>query len=318
MELLWSNFFQDFKEKVQDLEKEFLEEEDEETCKMHDLMHDLACSVAGTECWVAWDDKKPIHEKTRHISHDFTFNLMGKLPISWSKASALRTYLFAPKYEGMGQRELTSEANLQELIQSFKRLRILDWHDTNVEKVPRSICELKHLTYLDLSGNKALKRLPNCITRLQNLQTLNLNYCSWLEELPNDIGKLISLRNLYIDGCRRLSYMPCGLGQLSSLHRLTNFILPKNKALAKNCCGLGELNGLNNIRGKLCINNLESVTDAVAESKAANLIEKPFLEFLILQWYHSDTDDAITKNRDEALLDGQATQKSAEVDNHWI
>ncbi|KAF8038131.1 hypothetical protein BT93_B0864 [Corymbia citriodora subsp. variegata] len=278
MELLWSNFFQDFKE-VLGFKAKYFFEENEETCKMHDLMHDLACSVAGTECWVAWDDKKPIHEKTRHISYDFTSNLMDKLPISWSKASPLRTYMFAPKYKDRVQRELTSEANLHELIQSFKRLRILDLHDTNVGKVPRSICKLKHLTYLNLSGNEALKRLPNCITRLQNLQTLKLNDCFYLEELPRDIRKLVSLQNLDIDGCYDLSYLPCGIG-------------------------LKELNGLNNIRGKLCIDNLESVMDAVVESKAANLIEKRFLEFLNLGWNYLDIVDAITKKIDEALLDG--------------
>ncbi|XP_039171537.1 putative disease resistance protein RGA4 [Eucalyptus grandis] len=46
MDLLWSNFFQEFQEGAG-------------TCKMHNLMHELACSVAGTECWVAWDDTKP-------------------------------------------------------------------------------------------------------------------------------------------------------------------------------------------------------------------------------------------------------------------
>ncbi|KAF8038124.1 hypothetical protein BT93_B0857 [Corymbia citriodora subsp. variegata] len=303
MELLWSNFFQDFKEKVQDFREEYLKED--ETCKMHDLIHDLACSVAGMECWVAWVDKKPIHKKTRHISNDFTSNLMGKLPISCLKASALRTYLCATKYKKMRQ-----EPNLPELIQNFKRLRILDLHDTNVEKVPRSICKLKHLTYLDLSCNEALKRLPNCITRLQNLQTLKLNNCYHLEELPRDIRKLVSLRNLDIDGCYALSYMPRGLGQLGSLHRLMKFILPKDKALIKNCGGLEELNGLNNIRGKLRIDNLGSVTNAVVESKAANLREKRFLEFLNLSWCYLDVDDAITKKRDEALLDGLRPHKN--------
>ncbi|KAI6683865.1 hypothetical protein NL676_029778 [Syzygium grande] len=98
--------------------------------------------------------------------------------------------------------------------------------------------------------------------------------------------------------------MPRGLGQLSSLHRLTRFILPKDKALAKDCCELGELNGLNDIRGSLSIENLGSVTDVVAESKAANLIGKHSLESLQLEWGDFDTDDAVIGDRDEALLGG--------------
>ncbi|XP_039162770.1 putative disease resistance protein RGA1 [Eucalyptus grandis] len=301
MDLLWSNFFQDFKEDP------FT---GEEICKMHDLMHDLACLVARTECWVAWDDTKLILERTRHISCDSTSNLMGKPQISCLKASALRTFLSVTTYWGM---EPTSEANLCQLIQSFKRLRILDLHAKKVEKVPMSIYKLKHLTYLDLSYNHALKRLPDSITRLQNLQTLNLHHCGSLEELPRGIRKLVNLQDLNIDNCDKLSYMPCGLEQLTSLHRLICFILPKDKALAKKYCKLGELNRLNNIRGRLYIKNLGSVIDAIEESMAANLIEKHSLEFLILSWGSFNSidevmitkrDDAMIMKRDEALLDG--------------
>ncbi|KAI6683837.1 hypothetical protein NL676_029750 [Syzygium grande] len=92
--------------------------------------------------------------------------------------------------------------------------------------------------------------------------------------------------------------------QLSSLSRLTRFILPKEKALAKNYCRLGELKELNNIRGSLCIENLGSVTDAVAESRAANLIGKHSLESLALDWGYFNTDDVAIVDRDEALLGG--------------
>ncbi|XP_056162301.1 putative disease resistance protein RGA4 [Syzygium oleosum] len=78
MDLLWSNFFQDFKKEP------FT---NEGTCKMHDLMHDLACLVAGTEYWVALDDTKSIHERARHLSPRLNSNIMGELPISRLKAS---------------------------------------------------------------------------------------------------------------------------------------------------------------------------------------------------------------------------------------
>ncbi|KAI6683859.1 hypothetical protein NL676_029772 [Syzygium grande] len=86
--------------------------------------------------------------------------------------------------------------------------------------------------------------------------------------------------------------------------RLTRFILPEDKALAKDCCELGELNGLNDIRGSLSIENLGSVTDVVAKSKAANLTGKHSLESLQLKWGNFNTGDAVIGDRDEALLDG--------------
>ncbi|KAF8017515.1 hypothetical protein BT93_H2635 [Corymbia citriodora subsp. variegata] len=235
MDLLWSNFFQDY-------------HKDKETCKMHDLMHDPACLVARTKYWVASDDTNLILERTRHISHDLTSKLMGQCPISCLKASALRTYLSASmmlqsRYGVTRQREPTSEEDLRQLIQRFKRLRILDLYDTRVKKVPRSICKLKHLTYLDFSCNYLLKRFPNSITRLQNLQTLNLYDCRSLKALPRGIRKLklmieeykgerfprwmfdnlvSSLPNLvelrFYD-CRRCKHLP-PLGQLPHLKAL--------------------------------------------------------------------------------------------------
>ncbi|KAL3749330.1 hypothetical protein ACJRO7_010439 [Eucalyptus globulus] len=289
MDLYWSNFFQDFKKNPYTKE---------ETCKMHDLMHDLACSVAGNKYWAARDDTNQINERTRHISYGSTFNLMGELPISRLKPSILRTFLCTIR--DWKEINPTSEVDLRQLIQNFKRLRILDLHATEVKKVPRSICELKYLTYLDLSDNNTLRRLPNSITRLQSLQTLNLHSCYVLEELPSDIRKLVSLRNLDIDDCSELSYLPRGIGELSSLHRLTNFILPQYKARAKNYCGLGELKGLNNIRGQLSIKNLGYVTYAEVKCEDEILMGKHSLDSLVLHWNGFNIDDVVI---DELLFD---------------
>ncbi|KAK3442712.1 hypothetical protein EUGRSUZ_B02973 [Eucalyptus grandis] len=209
MDLCWSNFFQDFKKDPYTKE---------ETCKMHDLMHDLACNVAGNRCWVARDDKNIINERTRHISYASTFNLMDEFPILHLKACALRTFLSTTRYwKERQQREPTSEVDLHPLIQNFKRLHILDLQGIKVEKVPQSIYKLKYLTYLDLSYNYTLKRLPNSITKLQSLQTLNLYSCRALKELPSDIKKLVSLQNLDIDGYEVLID---GLKPPSNLQRL--------------------------------------------------------------------------------------------------
>ncbi|KAK3432567.1 hypothetical protein EUGRSUZ_B00924 [Eucalyptus grandis] len=277
MNLLWSNFFQDFK-------KDPITEK--ETCKMHAL----ACSVAGNECCVVGNDTKSIDGRTHHIS-------VGDLPLPFPclKASRLGTLIFFKS-------RMISEVNLCQLVQSFKMLHVLDLHKREIKKMPRSIYELKYLTYLDLSDNRWLCRLPNSIVELQNLQMLNLDGC-YLEELPRGIRNLVSLRNLGIKYCERLSYVPRGLGQLSSLHRLNCFIFPIDKACAKNYGKLDELYMLNNIRGHLWIENLEHVTDTIEEYKAVNLIEKQFLKSLKLKWGSFNADDAVIRTRNEALSD---------------
>ncbi|XP_039167420.1 putative disease resistance protein RGA4 [Eucalyptus grandis] len=228
--------------------------------------------MPGNECCVVGNATKSIDARTRHIS-------VGDLPLPFPclEASCLRTLILL-------KGRMISEEDLHPLMQSFKKLHVLDLHDTSVKKLPRSICELKYLTYLDLSYNMWLNRLPDSIMELQNLQTLNLDGCCYLKELPRGIRKLVSLQFLGIKDCKELSYVPCGLGQLSSLHRLNCFILPKDKACAKNYGKLEELYGLNNIRGSLYIENLGHVTDTIEEYKAANLTGKQSLESLELEW----------------------------------
>ncbi|PON37071.1 hypothetical protein TorRG33x02_348110, partial [Trema orientale] len=48
-----------------------------ETCKMHDLMHDLAISVAGSRYVVIDQVMENLHNKIHHVSFDFSSLLPG-------------------------------------------------------------------------------------------------------------------------------------------------------------------------------------------------------------------------------------------------
>ncbi|XP_059439203.1 putative disease resistance protein RGA1 [Corylus avellana] len=280
MDLLWRSFFQ---------EAQMDEFGDVIECKMHDLMHDLAISVVGSLIATLDDKERNLDEKTRHVS------LLGyNKPISsLCEASRIRTFLFL--YD---RKYLNYKIDCDELFSSFKFLRMLDLSFRNLDSVPNSIGELKHLRYLDLSHNKNIKKLPDSITRLQNLQTLRLVWCRSLKKLPRDIKKLVNLRHLEIDYCDSLTYMPCGLGQLNNLRTLTKFVLHSGSH-SKHCGGLQELNGLNKLRGRLEIRNLGHGKGVALEYKAANLKEKQHLHSLSLRWsseeYVNDWDDVNDK-----------------------
>ncbi|XP_050283874.1 putative disease resistance protein RGA4 isoform X2 [Quercus robur] len=246
--------------------------------KMHDLYHDLAELIAGSDCRL-----DNLDGKTRHVSFS-SFSFFAKV-LSLVKASnKLRTILFT---HGKYASDAMDESTLTTLIESFPRLRALDLHALNIKIMPNSIGKLIHLRYLDLSFNP-IETLPDSITTLLNLQTLKLQDCRNLEQLPRDITKLVSLRHLDDRGCFKLR-LPQGLRKLTGLQSLPLFIVRNNG-------GLGELNGLNNLRGTLEIQILEQLEDANSDCEVKSLREKQHLEKLKLTWAHQE-------EHDEMLLD---------------
>jgi hypothetical protein len=331
MDLLWRSFFQ---------EAETNDFGDVIYCKMHDLIHDLAISVAGSLIITLDDMKRNLDEKTRHVSVVDYYDT-SSITTSLCKASSIRTFL--------SHSTSVNILDCEAIFSSSKFLRVLDLHNRHHDLLPSSIGKLKHLRYLDLSRNYTLKKLPNSITRLQNLQTLNLSFCenleelpssivelnhlryldlSWnknlkklpnfisrlqnlqtlilsrckeLEELPRDMKELVNLRHLEINGCERLTYMPRGLGLLTNLQTLSNFVVHKD-LFSRHSSGLKELKGLNNLRGKLDIQNMRHGKDGAPECKEANLKEKQHLHDLYLQWSTEGGVNASDVNVDDEML----------------
>jgi Leucine-rich repeat (LRR) protein len=141
------------------------------------------------------------------------------------------------------QEELTIYVNeyfVEVCISRFKYLRLLDLVFSCFEVLPSSISTLKHMRYLNIGGNKKIKKLPNSICDLQNLETLILNLCKELEELPRDIRKMINLRVLSIS--TKQTYLPeNGIECLHSLRCLGFMKCPRLKSLPE---GIQQLKAL--------------------------------------------------------------------------
>ncbi|XP_021730450.1 putative disease resistance protein RGA4 [Chenopodium quinoa] len=184
------------------------------SCKIHDLMHDIAQKVAEKEMCVMNTVYGKVDTKARHLStREFA-------RYSFTKAR-IRSYL----HVGSGIIAKADKFSVDSLLTKSTRLRALDLKCSGIKSLPSTTSELLHLRYLDLSENGDMEVLPKSITRLHNLETLKLSGCYRLKRLPKHTNKLIKLRALDIEGCYLLSCMPPGMGKLTCLHTLPEYVL---------------------------------------------------------------------------------------------
>lgn len=283
---------------------------------MHDVMHDLATMVAGKEyVRTSLDYDYIIGDKTRHVLVDHEIRSWSDLLFKLRKAEGLRTFLLS-RYnfefeEKENEKTYMDEAILDEFFSNFQSLRVLDLKSLNIRTLPDSIKKLRHIRYLNLSGNVDMELLPNSISELLNLQTLNLKDCYALKELPSDTRKLENLRHLDIDDSIHLTHMPKGMGKLSCLQKLSLFVLGNNGHGSK----LRELNGLKDLRGQLRIKGLEqlrSCTESASDAGLAILKDKKGLRDLKLEWNLSYTLGAGECATDEKVLEELEPHPSVE------
>ncbi|XP_059450834.1 putative disease resistance protein RGA3 [Corylus avellana] len=123
-DLLWRSFFQDININAYG---------DIYQCKMHDLIHDLAQSVAGAKSIISTSNAKNVVEKTRHVAFD-SLNSLRDIPAPLFKADKMRLLLPRfPIFYGYGQSVLEGNKRVYDtLISSFKCLRALNLSNSNI------------------------------------------------------------------------------------------------------------------------------------------------------------------------------------------
>ncbi|XP_034704098.1 putative disease resistance RPP13-like protein 1, partial [Vitis riparia] len=267
---------------------------------MHDLMNDLANSIAGDTCLhlddELWNDlQRPIYENTRHSSFiRHKYDIFKKFE-RFDKKERLRTFIALPIDEPARFVPFISNKVLEELIPRLGHLRVLSLAYYKISEIPDSFGKLKHLRYLNLSYT-SIKWLPDSIGNLFYLQILKLSYCKELIRLPISIGNLINLRHLDVAGAIRLQEIPVQIGKLRDLRILSNFIVDKNNGLT-----IKELKDMSHLRRELCISKLENVVN-IQDARDADLKLKRNLESLIMQW-SSELDGSGNERNQMDVLD---------------
>ncbi|KAM3399148.1 hypothetical protein P3S68_002664 [Capsicum galapagoense] len=255
---------------------------------MHDLVNDFA-QIASSKLCVRLEECQGSNmlEQSRHLSYSMGLGGDFEKLKSLIKSEQLRTLLpidiqdLWPKL---------SKRVLHNILPRLTSLRALSLSCYRNMELPNDLfIKLKLLIFLDLSQTN-IKKLPDSICALYNLETLLLSSCYLLEELPLQMEKLINLRHLDISDTSRLK-MPLHLRKLKSLQ-----VLMGAKFLLGGPCGwrMKDLGGAHYLYGSLSILALQNVVDR-REAQKAKMREKNYVEKLSLEWSESDADNSQTE-----------------------
>ncbi|CAM8945273.1 unnamed protein product [Rhodiola kirilowii] len=176
------------------------------TCRVHDLLRDMAIRKAKEMCFSLYYDGKTTSKLSKAVPHRrLTYMACDYIPSSYINPS-LRTFCqpFSSDSHPNRQWNADPEKTFQSLFECFSLLRVLDIKvgvhgpssEIQVLKIPGEIGRLIHLRYLGLGLPLQIGvKFPETISNLKALETLSVR-CLQPVTLPNTIVKLKNLRHL--------------------------------------------------------------------------------------------------------------------------
>ncbi|CAD6255033.1 unnamed protein product [Miscanthus lutarioriparius] len=250
------------------------------TCKMHDLIHDLARSILKDEISLAVPNKAT--SATMNYRYFSLTEQPGNFPSKKTFKKARAIFVCPPYQKG-------DDTIFGNTLKDARPLRSITMENVFLVAVPNAIFQVKNLKYLAISGLRC-QALPEAISDFWTLQALhvtcsdlldllktfdsiadyhmissiNLSFCMMLRMLPNYIGRneklrvlrladtrierlpssITTLRNLEcldLHRCQELVDLPEGIGNMEKLQVLN---LEGCKKLAGMPIGIGQLSRL--------------------------------------------------------------------------
>ncbi|CAM0952055.1 unnamed protein product [Alopecurus aequalis] len=248
---------------------------EEEFYIVHDLLHDLAEKVAGSDCFRidnGWTGEVPRDVRHLFVETGNGWAIIDKIV----KLKKLRTLIILA---GQNNNNIISEETIKKVFTKLRKLRVLDMRsemDTSYKlSFPDSFGNLKHLRYLSFfsRGGLAALTLPGTIAKLYHLQVLSFSGCHNLVlSSKEDMTNLTNLRIL-----KPVPVIP-NIGRMTCLQELGLFRVMKEQGYE-----LQQLKNLNKLERNLVLEGLELV-GSKEEALEAKLSDKERLRVVIMAW----------------------------------
>ncbi|CAM8938010.1 unnamed protein product [Rhodiola kirilowii] len=171
------------------------------TCRVHDLLRDMAIRKAKEMCFSLYHDGKKTSKLSKAVPHRrLTYMACDNIPSSYINPSLRTLYqTFSSDYQPNRQRKMDSN----HLFEIFSLLRVLDIqvpfygisYKIQVLEIPRKLGRLIHLRYLRLRSLRTKVEFPETISNLKALETLCVRGDQPVT-LPKTMVKLKNLRHL--------------------------------------------------------------------------------------------------------------------------
>lgn len=258
---------------------------------IHDLMHDLAERVAGSDFFRTEKGTMghKIPEDVRHLFIDS--DNFGELMKQIVGLKTLRTLVMS-----ISAKEIKA-GDFELILKRLKKLRFVHVFLEELQQnvIPDCIGELQHLRYLGLYGvfpdpdQSTTIMLPSTFVQLYHLQELLVPFATHLH-CPRRMAHLVNLRSI-----AGLELSIPHIGQMKWLRTLGGFTVKKEEGYE-----ITQLENLNKIRGRLSIKGLENIKSK-DDALRAKLSKKIHITDLSFTWGKQILEAAAPPNPEEIL-----------------
>ncbi|CAL4991167.1 unnamed protein product [Urochloa decumbens] len=243
---------------------------------IHDLLHDLATRVAGSNCFRI--EEGMVGKIPKDVQHLFILSYDERVfREEILNLKSLRTLIMSSS----SNKSMNVE-DFRSMQKNLKKLRVVLAEVDSFPTISPCIRQQKHLRYLGLFGTMPIITLPRQFTELYHLQKFAVRCTTYVNScFKDEIANLVNLRYMICPGF----YCP-NIRRLILLRTLPIFMVRKTRGYE-----IQQLEHLDNLCGNLSIGGLENV-ESKEEACQAKLANKVHLSDLVLQWNSHQKSDS--------------------------